>query len=161
MAVVKLDFQAEVDILNKNELDQSLAAAHKSAFQSAIAGIKYMRIPRLVGQVSSNAIQLGAGPIVCGPASGFAWSIRRLLVNGLTAGATPDVVNIYRNGIGSDPVWQFNGNSFGGTFGRLELVLLPNESLWVANVGSIAATGQITLTGEAVEVPAERMGALA
>jgi hypothetical protein len=92
---------------------------------------------------------------------GFCWSIRRLLVNGLTAGTTPDILNFYRNDVGNEPLWQLNGNNFAQTFGRLELLLLPGEYLVAHNVGTINASGQVRITGDAIEVPAEMLGKLA
>jgi hypothetical protein len=55
------------------------------------------------------------------------------------------------------PLWQFNGNNFGYTFGRLEMTLTGGDSLTFASVGTFAATGTIRVTGELVEVPAEML----
>jgi len=88
------------------------------------------------------------------------WSIRRLAVNGLGTGATPDILNFYRNGTQNQPVWQLNGNSWGVTFGRSELVLMPGEQLMAVSLGSMTSTAQISVTGEAVEVPALMIGRL-
>lgn len=161
MAKVKLDFGAEVDFLDKGQLDDSLDSYFNKQESAALAGIKYFRLPALIGSVSSSAFNIGgSGPIQVGPRSGYAWSIRRLLINGLTAGTTPDVANFYRHP-GPQPLWQLNGNNFGQTFGRLELLFLPGEYLVAKSVGTVAATGQIIITGDAVEVPAEMIGKLA
>jgi hypothetical protein len=161
MAKVKLDFGAEVDFLDKGELDDSLSRYFSRQESAKLQGIKYFRLPMLIGSVSGNAFSIGGtGPQQCGPGQGYAWSIRRLLINGLTAGTTPDVANFYRHP-NPQPLWQLNGNNFGQTFGRLELLFLPGEYLVVKSVGTIAATGQIMITGDAVEVPAEMIGKLA
>jgi hypothetical protein len=162
MAKVKLDFGAEVDFLDKGQLDDSLAHYFNEQQSAALAGIKYFRLPRIVGTVASSAVTIGqTGSIQCGPGQGYCWSIRRLIVNGLQSGSSPDIINFYRNDVGNEPLWQLNGNSFGQTFGRLELLLLPGEYLVAQNVGTINATGQIRVTGDAIEVPAELLGKLA
>jgi hypothetical protein len=161
MARVKLDFGAEVDFLDKGQLDDSLTRYFDKQESARLAGIKYMRLPMLIGTVANSAFNIGgSGPQHCGPGSGYAWSIRRLLINGLTAGVTPDIANIYRHP-NLQPLWQLNGNSFGQTFGRLEMLFLPGEYLVVQSVGTVNATGQIIITGDAVEVPAEMIGKLA
>ena len=127
-----------------------------------LRGVKWMRLPAMFGTVSASAIVLddkSAGPI--GPEQGYAWSLTRIVVDGLATGATPDVVNMYRNAqTGQPPLWQFNGNNFGYTFGLGSIVLLSGDSLRFQNSGTIAATGLIRATGELVEVPAEMLGKL-
>lgn len=159
----KIDFGMEIDVLSQAELDDSLRRSGDAQARAAVRGIRYRRLPQLTGQASGGALSLGAtgGAVEAGPDSGFAWSIRRLVVSGLTAGATPDVVNFYNSGAGSQPLWQLNGNSFGETFGRLELTLLGGETLIVASVGTFAATGTIVVSGELIELPQERLGELA
>ena len=68
---------------------------------------------------------------------------------------TPDILNMYFNSVNTAPKWQFNGNSFGYTFGRLEMTMLGGDSLKFASVGTFAASGRIRVSGELVEVPAE------
>ncbi len=99
-------------------------------------------------------------PPMTGPAQGYAWSIRRLSANGLGTGNSPDLLNIYRNGTNSDPVWQLNGNSWSYTFGRGEFILLPGEFLQAASIASLVSTTVITLAGDVVEVPSEFLGKL-
>jgi hypothetical protein len=166
MAKIKLDVGAELDILTKGELDDSLEKQAirqgEIAEYAAIKGRKYARMPRLAAPVVNAAVTLGGhvtGPV--GPKQSFAWSIRRLACNGLATGGTPDILNIYRNGTNLEPVWQLNGNNFAYTFGRLELLLLPGETLMAANFGALAATGTITLTADYVSVPVDKIGELA
>jgi len=123
-------------------------------------GIKFMQLPvYLTGKPVSNAITLGVtkGQSPLGPEQGFVWGITRLIVTGLTQSAgSPDIVNIYLNDNFGGPVWwQFNGNTFGYNFGP-PLVLQAGTTLSLQNVGSIAATGTISLSGELWEVPAEQ-----
>lgn len=178
MAKVVFDFGIEMDMLNKGELDHSLAAQEERWKRAALAGRKYRRLPILSGFPVAGVLDIGgdtntpqaAGSFAgqpawsgakIGPTEGNAWEVKRLAVNGLTSGGTPDVVNLIRPGSGPDAVWQFNGNNFAYTFGKLELVLLPSESMRLVSVGTFAATGQIRLSGEMVQIPAERLGELA
>ncbi len=93
-----------------------------------------------------------------GPDSGYVWSVRLLVVEGLTASATtPDVVNV-RRGTNGRIVWQLNGNQFAQTFGRGEMVLFHGEFLQLTSVGTFAATGAVIMHGLAEQVPAERVG---
>lgn len=157
----KIDFGTEIDLLTQGELDASLARHGDALERSRVRGIRYRRLPLLQGVAAGGVLTLGATTPTVGPDSGFAWSLRRVVITGLTAGATPDVVNLYRNGGGEQPVWQFNGNNFGYTFGRLELVIQGGETLVLVSAGTFAATGTITMSGELVEVPAEMLGKLA
>ena len=170
MPKVKLDVGATIDFLNKEELDDALTDYQKNAEAAEyekLKGIKYFRLPRLYATPASGTVVLGeawsgqlyTGQIV-GPNQGYIWAIRRLACNGLGTGSSPDELNIYRAGKHTDPVWQLNGNNFAYTFGRGELILLPGENLIAASVGSMTGTSQVTLTGDAIEVPAELIGKL-
>lgn len=163
MAKVRLDFGAELDVLTQDELNRSLAGYYDAVERARVRGVRYRRMPQLTGQVAAAAILLGAtgGQVQAGPDSGLAWSVRRIYVSGLTAGATPDVVGLYINGTGGQPLWQISGNDPGDTFGRLELTLLGGETLVVANIGALTATGAITVSGELIELPQEMLGKLA
>lgn len=157
----KMDFGAEIDVLTKDELDQSLAAAARVWYER-YRGVKLRRIPLLTAVPAGGAVN-SAGGVACGPEQGYAWTLRELNVEGLTAGTTPDVVNIYRGSSqrAGTILWQLNGNQFLQTFGRGEKILFPGETLYFASLGTFAATGTITLSGTVVEVPAERMAELA
>lgn len=161
MAKVKLDFGAEFEVLTQGELDDSLCRSYDRAALAMVRGIRYRRLPILSGAAVSGVLTLGVTAPESGPDSGFAWSLRRIFVNGLTGGATPDVVQLFRNGGGEQPMWQISGASPGQTFGRLEAVLLGGETLVVASSGTFAATGQITVSGELIEVPSEMLPKLA
>ena len=126
--------------------------------RSAARAFKWMRLPEVLrGAASGSAITLGAtkGQSV-GPASGYTWALRRLVVGGLTSGTTPDVINLYVNDrFSGPPLWQFNGNNFGYTFGKLELLVMGGETLSLQSVGTFASTSLVTLSGELTEVPSE------
>jgi hypothetical protein len=148
-------------------LEAALAENRDEENRAALEGIKYFRLPTLYATPAAGTVVLGqswAGQSYTGqiisPNQGFVWSIRRLSVNGLGTGSTPDILNVYRNGTGIAPCWQLNGNNWGYSFGPTELLLLPGESLVMASLGSLVATSQITVTGDAIEVPQAMLGKL-
>ena len=161
MPQVSITGGMKVEIPNRAEIRADVRDVWDEQQRVAARGFKWMRLPEyLTGKVASSAITLGVGTgqTPLGPEQGYAWSVKRLVVGGLTTGATPDVVNLYLNDrFAGNPLWQFNGNNFGYTFGRLELVLGPGDTLSLKSVGTFASTSVITLSGELVEVPAEML----
>lgn len=154
----------ELDLLSQDELDQSLGRHFAAQEAAKLHGIKPMRLPEtLYGTAASNKLTLSVanGNAPVGPRSGYAWVFKRLIVNGLTSGSTPDVVNLYHDSTTGVPLWAFDGNHFGYTFGELQITLYGGETLALASVGTFNSTSQITLGGELVEVPQELLGKLA
>lgn len=146
---------------------QALTENREKEELDVLSGIKYFRLPRLYATPANGTVILGetwAGQPytgqVTGPSQGYVWSIRRLTANGLGTGTSPDLLNIYRNGIHSDPMWQLNGNNWGYSFGPTEMLLLPGEKLIASSLGSLVSTAQVTLTGDAIEVPQAMLGKL-
>jgi hypothetical protein len=158
-ATLKLGFEGlreDVQGLDKQVRDAIRAQ------QDRYRGVKHLRLP-LIQATGANPFSAGEGSgIMVGPLEGFAWCVTRLCIFGLTTGATPDVVNIFRGSSLQEGgfLWQLNGNSPGVTFGNGELVLMPGDRLQLASQGTFAATGQITLSGEVNEVPAEMLAKL-
>lgn len=157
---VKLDFGAELDVLTQGELEQSMSRAAEIWWQRYRAAT-IIRIPLMTGVPAGGKVAFGLTQR-CGPGQGWAWGVRELNVEGLTGGATPDVVNIYRGSSARAGTifWQLNGNQFLQTFGRGDKILKPGETLYVASAGTFTATGPITLSGVATQVPAERAAEL-
>lgn len=151
-----LELGAQLDTLTRGELRDELTIAAQTHFQQYARGVKYLRMPITSAAVASSTFTIAGSTTGLGPREGYIWTIRRILVQGLTSGATPDVANLYRNNTSGIPVWQFTGNAFQQTFGKTELLLLPGEHLSLAGVGTIAATGTIFLTGDLIEVSAEQ-----
>jgi hypothetical protein len=123
--------------------------------------IKPMYLPLLRGVASGSALTLGgdtnttAGQAPVGPDLGYAWTIRHLVIEGMTAGATPDVMNILRN---NRIIWQLNGNVFSQTWGRGEIILHSGMTLQYQSVGTFNSTAQIIVHGLAEQVAAEQIG---
>jgi hypothetical protein len=153
----ELQIGAQLETLTRGELSSELSAQTQEIYRQQARGCKYMRLPTTNVTIASSAFSLDGSGKGLGPREGFIWTIRRLSVDGLTAGATPDIANLYRNGTSGVRVWQFNGNNFAYTFGKLELLLLPGETLGLVSSGTIAATGNITLSGDLQEVAAEEI----
>jgi hypothetical protein len=163
MARVRFDVGMDADILSPEENRRHLAEQFGAWERAALSGIKLMGLPSLQGSAVGGVLSLGNAAPRCGPDSSYIWSISRLVVTGLTAGATPDVVNFYLNDTraGTGPIfWQLNGNQFGETFGRGQMPVFGGEILLCQSVGTFAATGVITVSGTAWQVPAEAVGKL-
>jgi hypothetical protein len=162
MPKVALKANAEIDVLSKDELEDSLKGYFAAREAARLRGIKHLsRIPVLSGTIASNAILLPASgdPTQCGPHQGYAWSVRRLTIDGLTTAA--DVVAIYRSSKDAvNRVAQFTGAAPVVTFNKGAFVLQPGDTIACANVGNLTTTGVLTVTGEATEVPAELLGKL-
>lgn len=157
----RLELGSELDVLDRQELDDTLSK-HAQAWERSLArSVKYLRFGPLGAKVASAAVTFdGSGNGqngAAGPREGYVWCIRRMAVNGLATGATPDVVNLFRNQTSGTAIWQFNGNNFAYTFGKGEMLLLPGETLSFTNSGTIAAaTGTlITISGDYIEAAAE------
>lgn len=155
--LTRFEIGAPLETLTKGELDSSLAAAAQNEFRQFARSVKYLRFGPVATAIASSAFSLDGTAADIGPREGFVWSLRRITVTGLTTGATPDIANLYRNRAGGIPVWQFNGNNFIYTFGKTELLLLGGETLSLVNVGTIAATGSVTISGDCLEVAAEEI----
>jgi hypothetical protein len=157
MALVRFDVGQSADMLTPSEHSANLEHHRTSLWVERARGVKHMRMPGLQGTAVSSALLMGHGAQQVGPRDGFCWSVQRLVVNGLTTGATPDVVNFYFNNEEGVPAWQLNGNQFGTSFGKLQLTMYGGDVLIVQSVGTFNATGTITVQGEVIEVPSEML----
>jgi hypothetical protein len=108
--------------------------------------------------VASSAFLITSREHDLGPPDGYAWAVQRLTIGGLTTGATPDSAAFYR-GVPSlqavDPALLLNtvtGNAPAWHPGRTAFILQPGESIIAANLGTVAATGNVTLTGEIIQM---------
>jgi len=162
MPQITIQAGAKLFVPDRADLDSAVQAGIAADRERELArGYKWMRLPEnLQGKPSGSAIQLGVvkGQIL-GPEQGYAWNIRRLVVTGLTASSSaPDIVNFFLNDRFTGPIWwQLNGNQFGQTFSRGELIMMPGDTLSLQNSGSIASTSLVIVSGELEEVPAEML----
>lgn len=161
MAKFKLMANAEIETATPGDVGKELrkfGAEQTARLLADAQGKKYARLnPPIAGTAVAGVLSIGGDapapggtdqPV--GPRAGYAWAMRRIAVTGLTAGATPDVVNLFRR---SEQVWQFNGDNWAYTFSFAEMIYLEGEYLSLKSVGAFAATGTITLRADFVEVP--------
>ena len=168
MARYRIGAGVEFETLTPKEMHDYFSGRDQAARQRAL-GIKFRKLPKMNGLVTAAGIQIGgdypfsaAGNQVqqpVGPSSGHMWVIRLLAVNGLTSGATPDVLNMQIIG-GDEPDfswWEFNGNNFAYAFGKNEMWLEGGDYLQFASVGAVtAAVGtRIRIRGFIQQVPTE------
>lgn len=150
----RLELGSTISTLTQGELRDELAVHAQETFRQLARGVKYLRLQPTAATIAANKFTLDGSNFGLGPREGFIWSFTRLAVTGLAAGATPDAVNVFRNQPGGIPIWQLNGNNFAQTFSKLQMLLLPGETLSIANSGNITATGSVVLSGDYVEVAA-------
>lgn len=155
MAKVKIQAGAEIDTLNKTELDQALRTTSRDWFQQVARGDRYRRFSAK-GTIAAAAVSIGGADqadAVLGPAEGFVWAVQRVGVHGLTTypAGTTEAVRLYVNDEG--PSSLVHPALLGYVdFGPQALILYPGDVLLLA-AADLAATGTVTLTGQAREVP--------
>lgn len=149
MAKTKLGAGQVVDTLTQGELDASLDRQTRDWFQEQARGFSTARFAS-IGTVDSTDVtvpQSGAEPI--GPDTGFAWTVQRLSVVNLGDG---DVLRIYRNSVTDfNFIDQVTDTAPSVHFGSKGLVLRAEERLILVGTG-LAATGDVIVNGEAIEV---------
>jgi hypothetical protein len=144
------------------KLPERFRAQAQSAEYERLRTRKMVRIPVLSGIAAAGVLNMGGdqGLIRCGPDQGYSWSLSMLAIEGLTTGASQDTVQIFRNSATGQGrlIWQLTGNQPVSTFGKGQQILKPGEALLVVSVGAFASTVEVTLSGMAREVMAEREG---
>lgn len=153
----------KIDLPSRDEVRDIVGDQVGQAEREKARAFKHLRIPELAGVPASNALTVGISTgISVGPESGYMWSIKSLVITGLTAGSSPDVMNIFIGDRFSGSIfWQLNGNNFGVTFGKLQRCVFSGETLSMQSSGVLGATGRIVLSGEADQVPEEQVWKLA
>jgi len=149
----KLQAGAELDLLTKDELHSTLKAWMVEVMRGAV--------PKRFGAqatIAANAVTVdGANNTgTLGPEAGMAWLVTRIAVSGLTAASDP--TSLYVNGVAP---WNLLVPSITGVAGATgyhefpasQVILTGNDKLILASTGAIAATGTVTLAGQAWELP--------
>lgn len=146
---------APLDLLTREELDAVMSKHADRFMRQRVRGDTFMRLPLVYGTAANGALNIVSN---VGPDGGYMWDISMLGISGLTAGATPDVVNMSFVGSATLPWWQFNGNNFAYTFSRGQMVMFSGETITLQSVGTFNATGQIILFGAIrAQVPSEKI----
>lgn len=112
-------------------------------------------IPPKTKTVVATAVTITSTEHDLGPPDGFAWAIQRITAAGLAAA---DVISVYRGVPSSGTIDPSNFmNVLTGTApswhpGRTGLMLQPGESIVANGTGLNAATTQVTITGEVIQM---------
>lgn len=162
MAKFKIQAGAEIDTVTRDEMKEVLRHGLRDWMVEIIKGARPVRFSGW-GNVSSGAVTIGGATGnatatgAMGPAQGMVWSVKRLYVGGLGTG---DVLNVYVNNASPfDQVTAGVGSTQPPTvtlpyvkFGSNELILSSGDQLLLTGSG-LTATGQITVAGQAWELP--------
>jgi hypothetical protein len=159
MATTKITAGAHIDTLNKDELRDVMRTVTQDWFNQVARGDRYRRFSG-AGEIGAGALVVG-GPTFrdanMGPAEGFVWAVQRIAVEGLTTytgdplALTTEPVALFLNDDGPSSLVHPAIVGY-QEFGEHELVLYPGDTLLVTGAG-LAATGTVTVTGQAREVP--------
>lgn len=158
MPKYKITHGTEFESLSKGELDGALddlkGGIGHSYFQELARGVKSIRFLGF-GTIAGASLLISGSPGssdgLGGPEQGMTWAVRRLSADGLAAA---DVLKIYRSFV--DPANFIGtiatGGGFRAGFGSTEFILQPTDQIVISGTG-LAATGQIVVNGEGIEVP--------
>lgn len=154
----KLQAGAELDLISKDEMKDVLKTTMQDWFNQVARGDRYKRFSA-AATISGGTLAIGGATQrdhVLGPADGFVWAVQRLAVYGLTTtseefGTVTEPLRLYLNDDGPASLVHPALQGY-QAFGEHELVLYPGDTL-LAVGASLTATGVITLTGQAREVP--------
>lgn len=152
-----MDMLTAMDARQQAWATQAQAEIEQIREATRLRSIKYIRLPIVTGTIATGLTIGGDTQSSQAPATaeqGYVWHVRHLVIEGLATGATPDVVNILRQG---RIVWQLNGNQFAQTWSRGEMRLVAGEIFAYAAVGTLASK-TITVHGTAEEVAASEEG---
>ena len=151
MALTKIG-NTHLDLLNHHELKEGLTAHQHNWFAERARGVKTLQIPVSVASVVSNNVTIpAAGQTPIGPRPGFTWAVKRLTAGGL---ATNDVLNVYLNVVNDMNLVGVLTSAAPSLFpGELGIILQEGDVLVFHNPSSLAATGDIAVNGQVIEVP--------
>lgn len=156
MAKQKIQAGATLDTVTSKELSDALGAHLRSWVAETTVGGRFTRFSA-VGTVASSAVSIGGASTDLGPGPGFVWDVRRLRITSSSGTITPaDIFGVFINDPGpastvarsddtvaSQRMWNWNGN----------VVLYPGDNLLITNIGTLATTGGLTVSGQVLELP--------
>jgi hypothetical protein len=148
---VKFKINAGVDIETATpaEVAGMLDSSQQSWFAEMARGVKHFRFG-FTGAVTTGAVDISSAQ-QGGPNQGFVWAVQRLSVDSLGTG---DTLRVYRA-----PVQQ---NTFYGLltatspeihFGSKGMILHGGEELEITGTGLTTTATNLTVSGEAIELP--------
>jgi hypothetical protein len=145
---VKFKLQAgrEVAVLTQDELSHHLDQQTVSWFQEMARGLSTARFDTFAMAAEDGSVTLpapGASPI--GPEVGYCWAIQRI-----TGDFAGDALTVYRNSVQPPNKLGVLTPTSSLHFGSKGAILRGDERLLFTGAG--LETGQVTISGEAIEV---------
>jgi len=144
-------------MINKDEMKEVLQTVQKDWFAQVARGGRYPRFSA-AATIASNAFTIDGTERDyerMGPAEGFVWAVQRLAVHGLTTytEGTLDTepVALYLNDTGPSSLIHPALVGY-HDFSQTQLVMYPGDTLVIVGE-DLTATGQVTVTGQAHELP--------
>jgi hypothetical protein len=169
LALVRFDVGQSADVLSPGEHKQHLKEVFEGWDRGRGRGIDDVRFYGQ-GLIASDAVVIPSQPSgqtsygsqypVLGPEDGYVWSVRRISVYQLTG--TSDVLYVFRGQVG-DTAASIQPSNFIDTMttanpvvtlGSGRCTLRGGEQLVIVGA-ALSTTGTLTVSGEAVRVPAE------
>lgn len=150
MAQHKITNGGTLDVLNKKELAEALDAHTLHMVQEQARGLTTARFDGQ-GTVATAAVTIPASgsPNRMGPKMGFAWTVQRVTAAGLVS---TDTLSVYRSAVTPHNFLGVITATTSLHLGSKSIVLRGDENLIITG-SSLSATGDIVITGEAIEVP--------
>jgi len=153
----RLQAGAELDLISKDEMREVLQTVQKDWFSQVARGDRYPRFSAAATIADSGFTIDGTQRTYerMGPAEGFVWAVQRIAVDGLTT-YTEDTlatepVALYLNDTGPSSLVHPALVGY-HDFSQTQLVMYPGDTLVVVGA-DLTATGQVTVTGQARELP--------
>lgn len=147
----RLRLDAEIDLLNKDELAAELHKASDWEREAAF-GLRHMALPNMSGTVAGGSVLIGGSqpdqPII-GPRSGWCWKVERISVYGIAG--TTDFLELFKG----DPVGGLYVTTIGsGAYHPGKGLILKGGDYVSLSGAGLASTGTLTVTGEVTQAPA-------
>ena len=149
----KLQAGMDLDLLTRQELGEELDRSAGSWRQELSRNVRFPRFSARTdvagGVWTINPDSSTAGKL--GPRVGFIWSVMRLAVSG---GGIVLGTDVWRAFVGENAASQFIDSSLRGmNFNPGALVVRDGESLLFTGVGTGVGATDVTVVGQAIELP--------
>lgn len=158
----KIEAGAELDLISRGELREELAIATGAWREEISRGVKWRKFSAqgVVGTPNPAGTWLiGAGAPnnskdTLGPDVGFVWAVTRIAVSGNGFVPGTDLFSVYVDEISPSRL-VISGLTRGNTWDVGTFVLHSGEALALSGAGTGVAGTDVTVSGQAVEVPAQ------